>query len=161
MINVREIKKTEIYHLDYFLYEAIFIPLGEKKPDSKIIRIPELDCYIKDFGKVSDLCLVAEFQGNLIGAVWIRIYTEHEKGFGYVDSKTPELSMSVVEKYRNQGIGARLLANMIEMLMQIGYEQVSLSVDLENYALKLHKKHGFEIVQSDNKSAIMIKHLKK
>ena len=69
--------------------------------------------------------------------------------------------MSVVENYRKQGIGTKLLTNMIEKLMQIGYEQVSLSVDLENYALKLYQKFGFVIVQSDDKSAIMIKQLKK
>ncbi len=161
MINIREIEKAEISHLDNFLYEAIFIPEGQKKPDTEIIQIPELLCYIKDFGKDSDLCLVAESQGDLIGAVWIRIFTEFEKGFGYVDSQTPELSMSVIERYRNQGIGAKLLTNMIEKLIQIGYEQVSLSVDLENYALKLYEKYGFDIVQYDDKSAIMIKQLKK
>lgn len=160
MINIREIEKTEIFQLDKFLYEAIFIPEGQKKPDTEIIQIPELLCYIKDFGKDSDLCLVAEYLGDLIGAVWIRIYTESEKGFGYVDSKTPELAMSVLERYRKQGIGTRLLTNMIERLIQIGYEQVSLSVDLENYALKLYRKFGFVIVQSDNKSATMIKQLK-
>ena len=161
MINIREIKKEEIFHLDNFLYEAIFIPEGQKKPDNKIIQIPELLCYIRDFGKESDLCFVAESQGDLIGAIWIRHYTEFEKGFGYVDSKTPELSMSVVEKYRKQGIGTKLLTKMIEKMIQIGYEQVSLSVDLENYALKLYKKNGFNIVQSDDKSAIMIKQFKK
>jgi len=161
MINIREIEKAEIFHLDNFLYDAIFIPEGQKKPDNEIIQIPELFCYIKDFGKDSDLCLVAESQGDLIGAVWIRIYTEFKKGFGYVDSKTPELSMSVVEKYRKQGIGTKLLIKMIERLIQCGYVQVSLSVDLENYALKLYQKFGFVIVQSDTKSAIMIKQLKK
>jgi ribosomal protein S18 acetylase RimI-like enzyme len=159
MINIREIQKAEIFNLDNFLYEAIYIPEGQKKPDIEIIQIPELSCYIKDFGKDSDLCLVAESQGDLIGAIWIRIYTEYEKGFGYVDSKTPELSMSVVKKYRKQGIGTKLLTSMIEKLIQIGYNQVSLSVDLENYALKLYQKNGFDVVQSDDKSAIMIKQL--
>jgi GNAT superfamily N-acetyltransferase len=160
MVHIREIEKTEIFHLDNFLYEAIFIPEGLEKPDKKIIQIPELVCYIKDFGKDSDGCLVAESQGELIGAIWTRIFTETEKGFGFVDSKTPELSMSVVEKYRNQGIGTTLLTKMIEKLIQCGYEQVSLSVDLENYALKLYQKFGFKIVHSDDQSAIMLKHLK-
>ena len=161
MINIREIKKTEIFHLDHFLFEAIFIPEGQEKPDKEIIQIPELFCYIKDFGKDSDLCLVAEYQCDLIGAVWTRIYSGYEKGFGFVDSNTPELSMSVAEKYRKQGIGTNLLTKMIEKLIQRGYEQVSLSVDLENYAFKLYRKLGFDVVQSDDKSAIMLKHLRK
>lgn len=161
MINIRDIEKTEIFYLDLFLYEAIFIPEGQEKPDVEIINIPELSRYINDFGRDSDICLVAESQGYLIGAVWTRVFTEFEKGFGYVDSKTPELSMSVVKDYRKQRIGTKLLIKMIERLIHRGYEQVSLSVDLENYALKLYQKFGFVIVQSDDKSAIMIKQLKK
>lgn len=161
MITIREIEKTEIYHLDNFLYEAIFIPEGQEKPDKDIIKIPELSCYIKDFGKDSDLCLVAVLHGELIGAIWTRAFSEFEKGFGYVDSKTPELSMSVVKGYRKQGIGTKLLTKMIERLMQYGYEQVSLSVDLNNYAFDLYQKFGFVIVQSDDKSAIMKKQLRK
>lgn len=160
-IKTREIEKAEISHLDNFLYEAIFIPEGEEKPDRDIIKIPELSCYTKDFGKDTDLCIVAESQGNLIGAIWTRIFTETEKGFGYVDSKTPELSISVIENYRQHGIGTKLLKAMIDKLTQLDYEQVSLSVDKLNYALKLYKKFGFEIVKSDEKSETLIRRLKK
>jgi len=62
---------------------------------------------------------------------------------------------------RKQGIGTKLLTKMIERLMQYGYEQVSLSVDLNNYALDLYRKFEFVIVQSDDKSAIMKKQLRK
>jgi len=121
--------------------------------------LPELSCYIKDFGKDSDLCLVAESQGNLIGAVWTRIFTETEKGFGYVDLKTPELSMSVAEEYRQQGVGTKLIATMIDKLIQLNYKQVSLSVDKLNYAFKWYLKFGFEVVKSDKHSVTMIKRL--
>lgn len=160
-INIRELESKEIIHLDNLLYEAIFIPEGHEKPDRGIIKIPELFCYIKDFGRDSDLCIVAESHGNLIGAIWTRIFTETEKGFGYVDSKTPELSMSILKNYRRQGIGTKLLSAMIEKLSQSDYEQVSLSVDKQNYAFKFYLKFGFEIFSSNEKSAIMIKTLKK
>jgi ribosomal protein S18 acetylase RimI-like enzyme len=160
MIKIRDIEKTEIFHLQNFLYEAIFIPEGQAKPDKEIIKLPELSIYIKDFGKETDLCIVAELHGKLIGAVWTRIFPENERGFGFVDSKTPELSMSVIENYRQNGIGTKLLKAMIDRLTQLDYEQVSLSVDRLNYALKLYLKFGFEIVKSDDKSATMIKRLK-
>jgi len=159
MIKIREIKSSEIPHLESFLYDAIFIPDGHEKPDKEIIKIPELSRYIKDFGKDNDLCLVAELNGNLIGAIWTRIFTEAEKGFGYVDSNTPELSMSVNENFRQQGIGEKLLNDMIERLIQLDYEQVSLSVDKLNYAYRLYQKFGFETIESDEKSATMIKRL--
>lgn len=117
--------------------------------------------YIKNFGKSTDICLVADLQGELIAAIYIRLFTESEKEFGYVDSKTPELSMSVNKNYHRQGIGTNLLKAMIEKLTQLDYEQVSLSVNKLNYAYKLYKKFEFEIVESNDKSAIMIKRLRK
>lgn len=114
--KIREIAPTEIPHLENFLYDAIFIPEGVKKPDKTIIKIPELDTYIKNFGKKTDHCLVAEAEGILIGAVWSRIFPENEKGFGFVDSETPELCMSVIEKFRKNGIGTRLFKSIIEKL---------------------------------------------
>lgn len=159
-IVIREIDKTEIPHLDYFLYEAIFIPEGQEKPGKEIIKLPQLSRYIKDFGKETDLCLVADLQGELLGAVWTRIFIQTEKGFGYVDSKTPELSMSVIMNHRRQGIGTDLLNAMIDKLTKFGYEQVSLSVDKLNYAYRLYQKFGFEIVDSDKESATMVKRLK-
>jgi len=100
---------------------------------------------------------VAELNGDLIAAIWTRVFTRTEKGFGYVDSKTPELSMSVNIKFRRQGVGTSLLKAMIEKLRKLDYAQVSLSVDLLNYAYKLYQKFGFEIVKSDGNSATMIK----
>jgi ribosomal protein S18 acetylase RimI-like enzyme len=158
-IIIREIEKAEISHLDSFLYEAIFIPEGQEKSNRDIINLPELSRYINNFGQINDFCLVAELQGKLIGAIWTRVFCESEKGFGFVDSKTPELIMSILKDYRQQGIGTKLLKAMIDKLTELDYEQVSLSVDKLNYALKLYKKFGFEILESDEKSAILIKRL--
>jgi len=160
-IKIRDIKNNEISHLDDFLYDAIFIPEGLEKPDKEITKLPALSNYIKDFGNDTDLCLVAELNGDLIGAIWTRIFTETEKGYGFVDTKTPELSMSIIEYYRNKGIGTKLLTAMINKLTLLNYDQVSLSVDKLNYAFKLYHRFGFETVESDEKSATMIKRLKK
>ena len=159
-IIIRTIKKAEIFYLDSFLYEAIFISEEQEKPDRDIINLPVLSRYIKDFGQKNDLCLVAEVNGKLIAAIWTRIFTDSEKGFGYVDSKTPELSMSVLKDYRQQGIGTKLLKAMNDKLTKLEYDQVSLSVDKLNYALKMYKKFGFMIFESDEKSVVLIKRLK-
>jgi ribosomal protein S18 acetylase RimI-like enzyme len=153
---IRDIRRNEIYLLEDFLYDAIFIPDGFEKPDKEIIKLPELVIYIKDFGKASDLCLVAELNGILTGAIWTRVFPETEKGYGWVDENTPELSMSVNKNYRNLGIGTKLLTSMLERLKQLNYKQVSLSVDRRNFAFRLYQKFDFEIVHSDEKSATMI-----
>ena len=158
--TIRFIEKSEIPQLTKFFYEAIFIPEGQDKPDPSIIELPELSVYYKDFGKQDDICFVAETEGTLMGAIWTRIFEETEPGYGYVDAKTPELSMSVLKEYRNKGIGSELLKTMINELMQGGYDQVSLSVDTINYAYPMYKKFGFTTLFIKDDSATMVKKLK-
>ena len=160
-IKIREIDKSEIPQLNIFLYEAIYIPEGQEMIDKEIINLPELSRYIKNFGQENDICLVAELENKLIGAIWTRIYSSTERGYGYVDSKTPELSMSVLKEYQRKGAGTRLLKKMIDKFKKYEFEQISLSVDLQNYAFGLYQKFGFVIFESDDKSAIMIKKLTK
>ena len=59
---IREIRENEYSVLSDFLYEAIFIPEGMEKPPKSIIKQPELQVYIADFGKADDWCLVAEIK---------------------------------------------------------------------------------------------------
>jgi ribosomal protein S18 acetylase RimI-like enzyme len=161
LILLREIQPAEISFLGEMLYEAIFIPEGAAKLPLDIISNPELSRYISHFGRTGDCCLVAEVDGRLVGAVWTRLFTAEEKGYGFVNNETPELSMAVREKYRRRGIGRQLLNGMIKKLTGLNYTQVSLSVDKSNYAFGFYKKHGFKLVESTEKSAILLKKLKK
>src|SRR5690554_5099282 len=115
-VSIRAIRNNEIYLLKDFLYDAIFVPEGIERPGKEIIEQPELNVYIDAFGKDTDVGLVADLNGKLVGAIWARLFTETDKGFGFVDNQTPELSMSVNENYRNRGIGKDLMKNMINRL---------------------------------------------
>ena len=136
------------------------MPPGQEKPSRDIIHLPELIRYIRDFGKESDICLVAEFKGILIGAIWTRVFSETEKGYGYVDAETPELTISVHKAFRQKGIGTKLLQFMLDRLRQKGYKQVSLSVDKLNYALIWYQKYGFEALKGDGDSVRMLRKLR-
>jgi len=156
---IREIDQSELLFLDDMLNEAIFIPEGVDKLSRDIIKHPDLYKYIKDFGQIGDICLVAELQGKLVGAIWTRIFSENDKGYGFVDKDTPELSMALYEEYRHKGIGKILLKEMIHKLTEQGYRQVSLSVDKQNYAYGFYKRNGFKKHESTDKSVTMIKKL--
>lgn len=156
-IKIRAIMPHEYSHLAEFLYEAVFIPEGKARPGREILNISEIARYISDFGRENDHCLVAESADGLLGAVWTRIFTQSERGFGYVDERTPELSMSVLPGYRNRGIGTSLLGEIIGKLRQLGNDQVSLSVDLDNFAYRLYQKFGFTVMGVSDGSATMVK----
>lgn len=158
-VKIREIAPHEVGFLTDFLYEAIFFPEAMARPGREIVRIPEIARYISDFGRENDYCLVAESDSGLLAAVWTRVFSNSAKGFGYVDESTPELSMSVLPEYRNKGIGTSLLMEMIRKLQLLGYKQVSLSVDLDNYAYMLYQKFGFMTVTVSDGSATMVRRL--
>ena len=111
--KIREIKKTEISLLDDFLYEAIFIPEGVTPPSRDIIKDEALQIYVKDFGKQKDdICFVAEVDGRVVGAAWLRIIDD----YGHIDDDTPSLSISVYKEYRNLGIGKSLIKTSLDEL---------------------------------------------
>lgn len=155
---VREIKNTEYPLMEDFLYEAIFIPQDAEPPPRSILYKDELLVYIKDFGKSShDRCLVAETDGKVVGAVWVRIMDD----YGHIDDKTPSFAISLYPEYRGRGIGSELMVKMLDILRENGYEKASLAVQKANYAVKLYKKVGFEVVGENDEEYIMVCNLTK
>lgn len=135
-------EKQESPLLCDFLYEAIYIPEGVEPPPKTVINCPELQEYIRDFGDAKhDRALVAELNGQVIGAVWVRIMQD----CGHIDNGTPSLAISLYPAYRGLGIGTALMKAMLKLLQQEGYEKVSLSVQKANAACRLYQKLGFEI----------------
>lgn len=151
--KIREIDKSEYEILNDFLYEAIFIPEGTEKPPKDIIKNKDLQVYVEEFGSgKDDNCLVAECDNKIVGACWTRIMND----YGHVDEETPSFAISLYEAYRGKGIGTDLMIKMLELLKQKGYKKASLAVQKANYAVKMYKKVGFEIVDENNEEFIMI-----
>ena len=149
---IREIRKNEYPILSEFLYEAIFIPEGMDKPPKSIIKQPELQVYIEDFGKEDDWCFVAEIKEKIVGAAWVRIMND----YGHIDDETPSFAISLYEEYRNMGIGTALMRDMLEFLKNKGYKQASLSVQKVKYAVRMYRKAGFEVIDENEEEYIMV-----
>lgn len=150
---IRKIRKEEYKLLEDFLYEAIFIPQGTEKPSRDIIKNEELQIYIKNFGSYKDdNCLVAESNNKVVGACWTRIMND----YGHIDNDTPSLAISLYEEYRGKGIGTKLMKSMLKLLEEKGYNKISLSVQKNNYALKMYKNAGFKIINENKEEYIMV-----
>lgn len=143
---IRKLKQEEVKVLDTFLYEAIFIPKGVEAPSKDIINQPELQVYVENFGnRTGDICFVAEADKLVVGAVWVRIMDD----YGHVDNETPSFAISLLKEYRNYGIGTELMKTMLAELKASGYKQASLSVQKQNYAVKMYRKLGFQIMDEN------------
>lgn len=154
---IREINQTEYSLLDDFLYEAIFIPDGSQPPERSIINLPELQVYVADFGKEKDdICFLAEVEGKVVGAVWVRVMND----YGHIEDGVPSFAISLYKEYRGYGIGTALMRRMLCELKQRGYEKASLSVQKANYAVQMYLKVGFEVLNEHEEEYIMVCDLK-
>lgn len=154
-LEIRPMNTEEYPLLEDFLYEAIYQPGDCQSLPREVIYKPELEIYFRDFGKPDDICLVAEAEGNLLGAVFTRIMEGEKKGYGYLDEFTPELAISVKKEFHSQGIGTRLMQEMIAVLRKRGYKHVSLSVDKENRACRMYQTLGFSVVKERDSKYFM------
>lgn len=149
-------RQAEYPLLESFLYEAIFIPKGVEPPPKSILYRPELQVYISGFGtNEHDISLVADINGEIVGAVWVRIMND----YGHIDDKTPSFAISVYKEHRGKGIGTALMKEMLAVLKERGYKQASLSVQKANFAVKMYRKLGFEIVGENEEEFLMLKKL--
>lgn len=156
--TIREMTRAEYPLLEDFLYEAIFQRDAANRLPREIIKDPQLQVYIRDFGKQKDdACLCAEVRQTVVGAVWVR----NIPGYGSVDSETPEFAISLYPEYRGHGIGSDLMRQMLAHLKKAGYAQASLVVQKDNYALRMYLAVGFQIVAENEEEYIMVHRLER
>ena len=143
--TIRPLRSDERHLLEDFLYEAIYVPEGFEGtvPRSIIHDDPKCCAAFECFGDLpDDRALVAEVDGRVVGACWVRTTDE----YGHIDDETPSFSISLYAQYRGQGIGGALMRQMLDELREAGYARASLSVQKENPALRLYERLGFRII---------------
>ena len=114
---------------------------------------PTFQQYIGGFPRSTDFGLVAERDGQTVGAVWSRYFTAEEPGYGFVAADIPEIGIGVVEGRRGEGIGRALL----NALIAASTTDLSLSVEDGNPAEELYRKQGFVPVGRVGNSTTMLR----
>lgn len=157
-IQIKPLSKIDEPFLREMLYQAIFVPEGSQPPPRDVIQNPELSRYVNNWGQPGDGGFMALMGDEPVGAVWIRLLTGENKGYGYVDEETPELSIAILPEYRGQGIGKALMAHLFNE-MNGRHPAICLSVTEENPAFRLYRRLGFIEIQNDGASVKMVKKL--
>ena len=135
------------------LYQSLHVRQGAKPFPRAIVLEPDISRYLRDFGAIegddAQVCQLDD--GALVGAAWCRRLPADDGGYGYVSADVPELGMAVDEPWRAQGIGRRLLADLLDR-----NPAMSLSVDDENQqAVGLYRSLGFAVQSSADGTTIM------
>ena len=130
-------------------------PDGPQGDVQSVLARPEVAHYVRGWPRVGDLGVVAE-DGPPVGAAWLRLLPEHDRGYGFVDAETPELSIGVVPTHRGRGIGSLLLEALVGSAREQRHEALSLSVEPDNPARRLYERCGFQVVDTVDGSHTML-----
>jgi ribosomal protein S18 acetylase RimI-like enzyme len=156
-IQFRRLTPADEPFLWDMLYLAIHVPEGSLLPPRDIVHSPELARYVDGWGRPGDEGFAAVDGGMEIGAVWIRLLKGENRGYGYVNDCTPELSIAIQPEYRGMGIGRELMDHMLGYALPV-YKGVCLSVSRDNPAVRLYESCGFTIESSDPSTLVMVVH---
>jgi ribosomal protein S18 acetylase RimI-like enzyme len=124
-----------------------------------VLDDPVLRRYHEGWGRDGDGGVIAELDAHPVGAVWYRQFTEAEPGYGFVDEKTPELSVAVQPLHRRKGIGGTLLRAAMVQAREDGFQTLSLSVAVHNRSRMMYQRVGFEKVGEQGDSWTMLVNL--
>lgn len=85
--------------------------------------------------------IVYELEGKVVGYASLSEYRIKE---GY--NRTCELSVYVDPQYHNNGIGTKLIKNMVQLGREKGFHVIISGICADNYSsIKIHEKLGFEL----------------
>ncbi len=90
------------------------------------------------FYAAPELCFIIESEGNIIGFLM--------GGYTAIPKRAHILSIAVLEDFRGQGLGRRILTYFLNSIGKLGYLSVKLEVNIDNHkAIKLYEEFNFKI----------------
>jgi GNAT superfamily N-acetyltransferase len=126
----------------------------------EVLADPRYAMYLTGWPRPGDHGLMAEQDGP-VGAAWYRTFTEANHGYGFVAEDVPELAIAVIASRRHEGIGRRLLVDLIDASRARGHPAISLSVSEGNPARALYESAGFVLIEKHGTSWTMVRRLRR
>jgi GNAT superfamily N-acetyltransferase len=159
-VNIRPATADDAEFLKTMLFEAArWNPDWPRESMEEVLDEPVLRRYHEGWGRPGDGGVIAEIDDRPVGAVWYRQFTEDEPGYGFVDEKTPELSVAVQPLHRRKGIGHALLHSAMVQAREEGFQSLSLSVAVHNRSRMMYQRAGFHRVTEDGDHRTMVANL--
>lgn len=130
-----------------FLTEMLMVaadwrPGAVRRSRAEIMAVPSLAHYVDGWPRERDFGVLAEAPVPL-GAAWWRFFPADDPGYGFVDDTTPEITIGVMEGARGRGIARTMLDALVSEARRRELKGLSLSVEPDNYAMKIYEAAGF------------------
>ena len=138
-----------------WLHIALWDPPPAPRRPIEVLQAPGAQIYAKDWGKPTDVGVVAQVDGRDIGACWMRLLPVGV-GLGSIDAETPQLGIALEPEFQHKGYGQPLMMEALEAARRAGYRRVSLTVHPENPARYLYERCGFREVDLRSHYRLMV-----
>jgi GNAT superfamily N-acetyltransferase len=136
------------------LVEAVnWSPEWKKQSRSRVFSARGTAHYIAGWPRDTDLGVIAEADGERIGAASLRFLPAADPGYGFVAADVPELTIGVSLELRGRGVGRAPLRSIAEHAMSAGIRQISFSVERKNFAQKLYLSEGYQVADASGRDS--------
>lgn len=155
MLRFRPLADQDQDKLWHWLHVALWDPPPAGLRPIEVLQSPGVRIYAEDWGKPSDVGLVAQVDGTDAGACWVRLLPVGI-GLASVDAATPQLGIALEPEYQHRGYGRPLMVETLKAATRAGYRQVSLTVHPENPAQYMYESCGFRKAGRRNDYHLMV-----
>jgi ribosomal protein S18 acetylase RimI-like enzyme len=146
VLRFRPLDTGDQDRLWHWLHVALWDPPPAGLRPIEVLQHPGVRIYAEQWGRHSDVGVVAQVDGADAGACWMRLLPVGV-GLASVDAKTPQLGIALEPAYQHRGHGRPLMLEALDAARRVGYRQVSLTVHPENPAQQLYERCGFRKIE--------------
>ncbi len=125
-----------------WLHVALWDPPPAGLRPVEVLESPHVSIYAADWGKPTDVGVVAQVNERDAGACWMRLLPLGV-GLASFDAVTPQLGIALFPEFQHRGIGQPLMLAALAAANSAGYKQISLTVHPENPAIAMYERCGF------------------
>ena len=152
-------KADDVAFMERILLEAAAAS-GDFIPADKLDSFPDTARYVRGWPRERELGIVARTKEGLpVGVAWLCLFS-HLEETGSDGLIPPEITVGVLERYRNLGLGNALMKKLYLLAKQQGWKHLSLGVHKDNlFARRLYDKHGWAQQEIFSDYILMLKNL--
>ena|SRR5690625_1824928 len=152
---LRPLTPADLDFLLEMVVETVNWKPGRNADLAEVLSDERMRRYVSDWGRAGDGGIIAEIQGKPAGAVWWRYHTAAAPAYGYVADDIPEIAIALAPSARGNGLGRKLI-RAAKSELAASTNQISLSVEADNFARKLYESEGFVVVEQDDNDITMV-----
>ena len=155
MTRYRPVTRDDQAKLWHWLHVALWDPPPAPPRPIEVLQSEGARIYAEDWGRPTDLGLVAQVDGVDAGACWLRLLPPGV-GLGSVDAETPQLGIALEPEFQHKGHGLPLMRATLAAAREAGYKRVSLTVHPLNPAQFMYERCGFRAIDARRTYLLMV-----